>query len=100
MRASECGVVNNEDIPGIYGGTHWVAYYNDPKYRTVEFFDSFGLPPAQEIESYLASSNKVIEYNASQIQDKNSVLCGHFCIYYIKERNKGKSPAEIINSLM
>jgi len=23
-------------------GTHWVSYYNDPKYNFVEYFDPFG----------------------------------------------------------
>lgn len=96
IKSKECGVINNESVPGLYGGTHWVAYYNDPANSVVEFFDPFGLFPAREIEWYLRSSKKVIEYNATAIQNNNSTLCGWFCYYFLILKHKGKRFIDII----
>ena len=98
IRVNECGINNNEDVPGRYGGTHWVAYFNTSKCPNIEFFDSFGLPPARPIEKYLLSSGKNIEYNSCQIQDESSVLCGHYCIHYIIERLQNKPFIDILNA--
>ncbi|GFR17223.1 uncharacterized protein TNCT_317971 [Trichonephila clavata] len=39
MRKNENGIINLDISTG--GGTHWVCYYNDPKYDFVEYFDPF-----------------------------------------------------------
>lgn len=87
----ECGVINNDNIPSFNNGTHWVAYYNHPNSKYIEFFDSFGLPPAKEIKDFLLKSRKNIIMNSGQIQDIESQACGYFCIDYILSRHKGKS---------
>ena len=94
--ANECGIINNESIPGPRRGTHWVCYWNDVLSTTVEFFDPFGLFPAVEIRKYLQTSKKPLEYNTSQFQDINSVTCGHFCIYFPLERYKGRKYLDIL----
>ncbi|RWS18115.1 hypothetical protein B4U80_10344, partial [Leptotrombidium deliense] len=91
----EYGIVNNDNLPG--NGTHWVCYYNNPKNKYVEFFDSFGLAPAKEIQKYLETSNKKIKYNSTQIQDVLSIKCGYFCIDFIKDRISGKSMYDCIH---
>jgi len=96
MFKSECGVINSDTIDGI--GKHWLAYFNDPKNKYVEFFNSFGLPPGIEILSYLESSGKDIIYNSSQIQSNDSVLCGYYTVHYIKERSEGRSMYDILYS--
>jgi transposase InsO family protein len=90
----ECGVINTDTINGT--GKHWICYYNELKSKYVEFFDSFGLPPAQEILTYLETSGKDILYNSSQLQANDSTKCGYYCVYFIKERNKGKSIYDIL----
>jgi hypothetical protein len=77
----ECGVINTDTING--NGKHWICYYNDPKSEYIEFFDSFGLTPAQEILTYLETSGKDILYNSSQLQTNDSIKCGYYCVYYI-----------------
>ena len=88
MKHNECGIINFDPID--QPGSHWVAYYNN------EYFDSFGLPPPQEIENYLKTSGKDIYYNSSQLQKANSVLCGDYCIHFIKKRNIGISYYDIL----
>jgi hypothetical protein len=92
----ECGVINTDTINGI--GRHLICYYNDPKSEYIEFLDSFRLPPAQEILTYLETSGKDILYNSSQLQVNDSIKCGYYCVYFIKERNNGKSVYDILYS--
>ena len=96
MFKNECGIINSDTISGE--GKHWICYFNDPKSKYVEFFNSFGLPPGIEILNYLETSGKDILYNSSQIQSNNSVLCGYYCVHYIKERIKGRSMYDILYS--
>lgn len=107
IRKFENGIINLDVSTGP--GTHWVCYYNDPKYNFVEYFDPFGeykynnriikndfLP--QNILSYLNTSGKEIRYNDSFLQSPSSVRCGFYCMKYITERNKNKSPIEVLYS--
>ncbi|GFS92600.1 uncharacterized protein TNCV_1160581 [Trichonephila clavipes] len=102
MRKNENGIVNLDILTG--DGTHWVCYYNDPKYEFVEYFDPFGeymsddyeLP--DEIEKYLKTSNKHIRYSSNFQQKPSSVKCGYYYMKYITKRNKGKSPARVVYS--
>src|SRR5205085_11371493 len=56
------------------------------------------LPPPEKMVNFLRTSGKQIQYNDIQYQPKDSVNCGWYCIYYIKERNKGRSPYDILYS--
>jgi len=78
-------IVNMDDDKKGHNGTHWVMMYissNGSKY-----FDSFGVPPPHQIYDYMI---KPIEMGNIQIQDLNSDCCGWFCMYFIKELNKGR----------
>ncbi len=94
INPSENGVVNlaDSDDPG----THWVCYYNRSDLDYVLYFDSYGLPPPQEIEKYLKTSGKQIQYNTGEIQQLSTVLCGTYCIYVIKELNRGRDYYEVL----
>ena len=94
IRNNEVGIINLDDYIG--SGTHWVAYRNGNKYA--EYFDSFGLPMPKEVEKYLATSGKPLIYSSDEIQDRDSVLCGYWCLYYLLERQKGKSILETIHN--
>ena len=103
----ENGIINLDISTGP--GTHWVCYYNDPKFKYIEYFDPFGeykynnvklkkdyIP--KNIKAFLKKSNKKthIAHNDSFIQQPTSVKCGLFCMKYIIERNKGKSAKEVL----
>ena len=87
MKKNETTVVNLEDY-FAGDGTHWVCIYNDEKSDKVEYFDSFGLVPPNEVIKYMKTTNKNIIYNDSHIQNMNSILCGYYCIYYIERLMK------------
>ena len=92
----ECGIINLDSKIGP--GTHWVCYRNINKY--CEYFDPFGLIMPNEIQTYLSSSGKQIIYSRDEIQERDSVLCGYWCIYYFNERQKGKTILETIHNPM
>ena len=92
---SESMIINLQDYFNG-GGTHWTAIYNDKNSNVIEYFDSFGLKPPIDCIDYMKTSNKPIEYNSSQIQNIDSIMCGYYCCYYITERYKGRKPIDIL----
>ena len=87
MNKKECGIINLDSQIGP--GTHWVCYRNIDKY--CEYFDSFGLPMPEEVLTYLSTGGKQIIYSRDEIQERNSVLCGYWCLYFLYERQRGIS---------
>ena len=71
-------------------GTHCVCYRNLEK-NLVEYFDPFGLTMPYEI---LEKKN----YSQDEIQNRETVLCGYWCLYYLNERQKGKSILGVIHN--
>ena len=76
---------SNED------GMHWLALFKEKNSKTIEFFDSFGMP----LDFYSKYINDFVEkydyvkQSGIQIQSNFSTTCGHFCIFYLEQRCKG-----------
>ena len=51
-----------------------------------------------EISHYLVTSGKKVIYSQDDIQNRNTVLCGYWCLYYFIERQKGKSISDVIHN--
>ena len=68
--ASNCGIINLDSNNGPE--THWACYVDS------FYFDPFGLPPAENILF-------IKRYNTLQYQKEKSVLCGYFCLFFIKK---------------
>ena len=92
INEKECGIVNLDDHIGL--GTHWVCYRNIDRF--CEYFDSFGLPMPIEVKKYMKTSGKRLVYSTDEIQERDSVLCGYWCLYYLLERQKGRSILDTI----
>lgn len=90
----ECGIINLDDMLGP--GTHWCAYRNIG--NVVEYFDPFGLIMPTEAKRYFMTAGKPIIYSIDEIQNRDTVLCGYWCLYYLLERQRGKSILEIIHN--
>ena len=91
----EVGIINLDNRIGP--GTHWVCYRNDDK-NVCEYFDSFGLIMPTEVQKYLQTSGEKIIYSTDEIQERDSVLCGYWCLYFLLERQKGRSILQIIHN--
>ena len=94
IKNKECGIINLDTYIGP--GTHWVAYRNIDRF--CEYFDSFGLMMPTEVKKYMATSGKQLEYSGDEIQERDSVLCGYWCLYYLLERQKGRSILDTIHN--
>ena len=79
INEKECGIVNLDNY--IRPGTHWVAYRNINRF--CEYFDPFGLMMPSEVKKYMTTSGKQLEYSGDEIQERDSVLCGYWCLYYL-----------------
>ena len=91
----ETGIINLDDSMG--GGSHWICYRNVDK-QYCEYFDPFGLIMPNEIKNYLKTSGKKMVYSSDEIQERDSVLCGYWCLYYLLERQKGRSLLDVIHN--
>ena len=101
MRDS-CMVINIQNSKDKYGnelpGTHWVSCGD--KGGKKWYFDSFGLPPAQEIIHILGKKYECFDQD---IQSMKSMLCGQYSIamcLYIYNRQHVKTLHEIFNSFL
>ena len=81
--SGQCFIINLDDTEGP--GTHWVAVKISKDYINV--FDSFGLQPPQELVNLCYTFNKLYKYESNQFQDLSSILCGYYCLYFLKEFN-------------
>ena len=60
------------------------------------YFDSFGVEYIQ-IEIMNKIGNKNIKSNIFRIQDNNSIMCGYFCIWFIKYMVNNKTLTDFTN---
>ena len=84
--------------PSYMSGSHWVSTY--VKDNVINYFDSFGLPPFQEIVNHARKKNLTLLHQNNQIQNLMTTTCGYFCLYFLNEMNKGKSyfdPLEVFD---
>ena len=91
----ETGIINLDDSMG--GGSHWICYRNVDK-QYCEYFDPFGLIMPNEIKNYLKTSGKKMVYSSDEIQERGSVICSYWCLYYLLERQKGRSLLDVIHN--
>ena len=82
-------IYNLEPSISYMSGSHWVATY--VKDRVINYFDSFGMPPFQEIVHHATKRNLTLLHQNQQIQNFYTSTCGYFCLYFLNEMNKGKS---------
>ena len=73
--------------PSCTSGSHWMSTYE--KDGVINYFDSFGMPPFQEIVDHARSKNLTLLLQNNQIQNINTTTCGHFCFYFLNEMSKG-----------
>ena len=80
--------------PSYMSGSHWVATY--VKDKVINYFDSFGLPPFQEMVNHAKKKNLTLLHQNNQIQNLLTTTCGYFCLYFLNEMNKGKSYFDLL----
>ena len=73
--------------PAYMNGSHWVSTY--AKDNVINYFDSFGLPPFQEMVNHAKNKNVTLLHQNQQLQNLYTATCGWFCLYFLNEMNKG-----------
>ena len=88
---TECGILNlnlsNEP------GSHWTCWYRNKNKKY--YFDSFGLPPPQELVTYLKSP---ILYSTFQLQGLHDQNCGKWCLIILKNVSEGNNFIDLVLS--
>ena len=51
-----------------------------------------------DIQRYLSTSGKQIIYSGDEIQKRDSVLCGYWCLYYLNECQKERNILDVIHN--
>ena len=72
--------------PSYMNGGHWVATY--VKDNVINYFDSFGMPPFEEIVNHAKRKNLTLLHQNQQIQNLYTTTCGYFCLYFLNEMHK------------
>ena len=80
--------------PSYMKGSHWCATY--VKNNVIYYFDSFGLPPFQELLNHAKRKNLTLLHQDKQSQNLYSTTCGYFCLYFLNEMNKGKDYFDLL----
>jgi hypothetical protein len=89
----ETGILNLDNSKG--DGTHWTAWLRNTNKKM--YFDSYGLQPPIELIKYLGAS---LYYNTDCIQPRDTVVCGHLCLYVLKRLSNGDEFQDLLNSLI
>ena len=80
--------------PSYMSGSHWVGTY--VKNGIINYFDSFGMPPFQEIVNHAKRKNTTLLHQSDQIQNLLTTTCGYFCLYFLNEMSKGRSYYDLL----
>ena len=69
----------NLESSSMGNGTHWTCLMHQK--AGWFFFDSYGVPPSQEIIKYVNQfADEPFAYNSYQIQHYDSTFCGWYCL--------------------
>lgn len=66
-------------------GTHWIAVVK-PRKGHLEVFDSLSFRPELVMPYLKFAENLKLEFNTTQVQSNESILCGKFVITFCVER--------------
>jgi hypothetical protein len=94
--AEDDAIVVNLDRRPNGSGSHYVCLIGKPNSKDVYYFDSYGVPPSNIIRDFIKKSGRNILYNDSEIQAFDSVMCGFYCLYFLKGISAGKDVLDVL----
>ena len=86
--------IDTSDKPG----KHWITFWHR-RGGDAEYFDSYGIPLENyiDVSKHLPPTTKIVASNSKCLQSYGSVLCGHYCIFFLAFRSAGFSMTTITN---
>ena len=89
----ETGIINLDNSTGA--GTHWVAYAIDP--RAIVYFDSYGLAPPSEFNSYIRRLNTPRWYSTLPTQQlSDPPICGIEVLNVLAAISSSRKPPHVV----
>ena len=76
-------------------GAHWSLIHKNSSLKKAFFFDSYGLPPTEEVINFLKSIPDKI-HSTFILQDFDDKYCGSLCLYILYRLNKNDMFQDII----
>ena len=93
MKQNECLILNLDHSSN--SGTHWTCLF--VKDGSTIYFDSYGHPPPFEVEQYC--NYESLYSTSDKIQQRNQIMCGHYCIYMLYKLSHGSGFNNILKEL-
>ena len=95
----KAAIIFNLD-PSHLPGSHWVTAHLNFTTESAEYFDSMGLPPDPACRQLLQDlcPRQPLRFNHIKLQD-NTMVCGQFCVAFLKYRCRGYSFDDCIHRL-
>ena len=87
-----CTNLHDSDEPGVH---HSCFVWDKSNIDNNYFFDSYGLPPVQEVKDLLEHAT----YNTFKIQKRGTRICGQLCMFVLHQLKNGEDFLDIILSL-
>ena len=84
--------------PSYARGSHWTSTY--VKNNVINYFDSFGLPPFEEMVNHAKRKNLTLLHQNQQLQNLYTTTCGYYCLYFLNEMHKGKDYFDLLQVLV
>jgi hypothetical protein len=77
-------------------GKHWCVGFTDNTNGTMEFFDSYGLPPVAYGLDRLYPRWIQVHVNSRVVQSFDTLTCGYHCLFFAYCRSRGMGMDRII----
>lgn len=88
-------IINTD--PSTLPGKHWVVLSKLSSYTyTVDYFDSYGEKPINEVQTALNISNLCCRYSIKRLQGSHSDVCGDYCVFYAYFVSRGYTMAQFL----
>src|SRR5690606_11476013 len=84
-------IINLQDS-NAGSGTHWVCLYYRGKGQVLEYFDSYGVQPPQDVMKLAKKYSKELIYQSDKWQLDHESTCGWYCLAFVAKRLKGIDP--------
>ena len=83
--------------PSYMKGSHWIATY--VRDNVINYFDSFGMPPFEEMVNHAKKKNLTLLHQNQQIQNFYTSTCGYFCLYFLNEMHKNGDYFDLLQAI-
>lgn len=76
-------------------GTHWTLLYNC-RPKVVIYFDSYGMPPPEQVEHTMKRTGKEAVYNPVDFQTLGTQQCGWWVRYIAQQLDNGRPLNQVL----